>query len=351
MLSDSPFAAPSGGLGSAAIHDSLGITSVASPVAALGQKRFLFVTGKGGVGKTTVCASLALAMAKQGKRVLVAMCNTKERLSAMLGTAPIEEEILEVHPNVWAVNISPDAAIAEHGANVLKVKALSAVFDSKVMRTFFRAVPGLYEWAMLGKAWFHTTETRADGSFTYDVVLLDAPATGHGLDMLRVPKVILDIVPPGILRRDAELAWELFSDPTRSGVIAVTLAEELPVTETIELTTAITSELGLPLQQLFVNAVVDPLFSIQERDGLAALEDLLDPRAPRSAASPADVAVVAGARRALRERVQEESVRRLLASVKLPTAILPHLYDEASTPQGTRRLAAHLGAATIDGRG
>lgn len=335
----------------AALRSSLGIESVASPVRALAEKRFLFVTGKGGVGKTTVCASLALALAKEGKRVLVAMCNTKERLSAMLGTAPIGDEIAEVHRGVWAVNISPDAAIAEHGANVLKVKALtSAVLDNKMMRTFFRAVPGLYEWAMLGKAWFHTTETRPDGSWAYDVVLLDAPATGHGLDMLRVPKVILDIVPPGILRRDAERAWELFRDPTKSGVIAVTLAEELPVTETIELVTAIDKELGLPLSQLFVNAVVDPLFSQASRAELVALEDLLDPSAPVAATSPAERAVVAGARRALRERVQEDSVRRLLASVKLPAAILPHLYDEASTPQGTKRLATHLGAATIDGR-
>lgn len=337
--------------GSSAIRDSLGVGSVKTPVRALGDKRFLFVTGKGGVGKTTVCASLALAMAKQGKRVLVAMCNTKERLSAMLGTAPIEDRVVEVAPGVWAVNISPDVALAEYGEMILKVKTLTAaVFDSKVMRTFFRAVPGLYEWAMLGKAWFHTTETLPDGRPTYDVVLLDAPATGHGLDMLRVPKVILDIVPPGILRRDAERAWDLFRDPKRSGVIAVTLPEELPVTETIELVTAIDKELGLPLQQLFVNAVVDPLFPVPSRDALLGLEDLLDPRAPKAAATPADAAVVAGTRRALRELVQEESVRRLFASVKLPAAILPHLYDEASTPQGTRRLAAHLGAETLDGR-
>jgi anion-transporting ArsA/GET3 family ATPase len=330
---------------------SLGIESVPSPVRALGDKRFLFVTGKGGVGKTTVCASLALAMAKQGKRVLVAMCNTKERLSAMLGTAPIGDHVVSLAPNVFGVNISPDVALAEYGELILKVKTLTAaVFDSKMMKTFFRAVPGLYEWAMLGKAWFHTTETRPDGSWAYDVVLLDAPATGHGLDMLRVPKVILDIVPPGILRRDAERAWELFRDPTKSGVIAVTLAEELPVTETIELCTAIDKELGLPLTQLFVNAVVDPLFADDARSSLVALEDLLDPKAPIAAATPAERAVVAGARRALRERVQEDSVRRLLASVKLPAAILPHLYDEASTPQGTKRLAAHLGAATIDGR-
>ncbi|KYF51048.1 anion-transporting ATPase, partial [Sorangium cellulosum] len=203
---------------------------------ALEGRRFLFVTGKGGVGKTTISGALALAFAARGKRVLVAMCNTKERLSAILGTKPIGQEVTHVAERVWAVNISPDKALREYGEMVLKVRAAAdLVFDNKYTRTFFRAVPGLFEWAMLGKAWFHTTELLPDGSHRFDVVLLDAPATGHGVDMLRVPKVILDVAPPGILRRDAEAAWAMFRDPARSGVVVVTLPEEMPATETVEL--------------------------------------------------------------------------------------------------------------------
>lgn len=156
----------------------------------LATRRFLFVTGKGGVGKTTVSGALALAMAAHGKRVLVAMCNAKERLSAILGTRPIGHDVIEVAPNVHAVNILPEQALEEYGGMVIGSERLAGlVFDNKYVKAFFRAVPGLYEWSMLGKAWWHTTEKRADGSWKYDVVLLDAPATGHGLDMLRVPKV------------------------------------------------------------------------------------------------------------------------------------------------------------------
>lgn len=337
--------------GSQALRASLGVTSVPTPLDELARRRFLFVTGKGGVGKTTLCAALALALAARGKRVLVAMCNTKERLSAMLGVGPIEDQVVEVARNVHAVNISPDVALADYGALILKVKALtSAVFDNKVTRTFFRATPGLYEWAMLGKAWWHTTEEHPRGGHRYDVVLLDAPATGHGLDMLRVPKVILEVVPPGILRRDAEKAWEMFGDPTRSGVLAVTLPEELPVTETVELVTAIRGELGLPVLQLFVNAVVEPLFQPEQAAELLRDPALLEPGAPAAASTPEAAAVVAGARRAHKERVQTESVRRLLDSVPMPATLLPHLFDEASTPAGTRRLAAHLAAAMVSGR-
>ena len=194
------------------------------PLPELMKRRFLFVTGKGGVGKTTVSGAMAMAYAARGKRVLVALCNTKERLSAILGVKPIDDRVAAVAPNIWAVNLAPETAMLEYGEIILKVRALTrAVFDNRYTKTFFRAVPGLYEWAMLGKAWYHTTEKLEDGSPRFDLVLFDAPATGHGLDMLRVPKVILDVVPPGVLRRVAEAAWALFQDRDKSGVVLVTL--------------------------------------------------------------------------------------------------------------------------------
>ena len=156
----------------------------------------------------------------------------------MLGSDLVGSEVSQVAANVWAVNMEPEKAMEEYGALTLKSRTLyKLLFDNKYVRTFFRAVPGLQEWALLGKAWWHTT---GGGPMTaaveeYDVVILDAPATGHGLDMLRVPKVILDVVPPGLLRRDAERAWTLFQDPATCAVVLVTLPEEMPTTETIEL--------------------------------------------------------------------------------------------------------------------
>jgi anion-transporting ArsA/GET3 family ATPase len=314
-----------------------------SPLAGLDTRRFLFVTGKGGVGKTTVSGALALAFAARGKRVLVAMCHTKERLSAILGTRPIGDSIAPAGENVWAVNLSPERALREYGEMVIKVKTVAhAVFENRYTKTFFRAVPGLYEWAMLGKAWFHTTETLDDGSNRFDVVLLDAPATGHGLDMLRVPKIILEVVPPGVLRRDAETAWAMFQDPRRSGVVVVTVPEEMPTTETVELVTSIRGDLRLPVVRLVINGVLDPLFSPAERDALIASPHLLDIAAPFAARGKSESALVAGARRAVRERVQAESLARLYRALDLPSVELPFLFAEASTAEGTRLLAKHL---------
>jgi len=140
----------------------IGATEVPSPLDELAARRFLYVTGKGGVGKTTLSAAIAMALAARGKRVLIAMCHTKERLSAVLGSKPIGDQIFEAVPNVFAVNINPELALLDYGTMVLKVKTLaSAIFESEYIKAFLRAVPGMYEWSMLGKAWFHTTASTS----------------------------------------------------------------------------------------------------------------------------------------------------------------------------------------------
>jgi anion-transporting ArsA/GET3 family ATPase len=301
----------------------------------LGDKRFVLVTGKGGVGKTTVCAAEAMALAAKGKRVLIAMCNAKERLSTMLGVPAIGPEIAAVGPNMWAVNMQPEKALEEYGILVLHSRALyKTLFDNAYVRTFLRAVPGMQEWSMLGKAWWHTTETLKDGSFKYDVVILDAPATGHGLDMLRVPKVIVEVVPAGLLRRDAERAWALFKDRTTCAIVLVTLPEEMPTTETIELAQGLT-ELGLPVARVVVNAVLPPIF---DRDERAALEAL----GPIDVVTPGDSTLVAARDRATRERVQAESMQRLSASFPDPPAFLPMLFTEAAEPAAIRELSKRV---------
>jgi anion-transporting ArsA/GET3 family ATPase len=300
----------------------------------LADKRFVLVTGKGGVGKTTVCAAEALALAAKGKRVLVAMCNAKERLSAMLESPPIGPTVVPVAERVWAVNIAPDKAIEEYGILVLHSRALyKTLFDNKYVRTFLRAVPGMQEWTMLGKAWWHTTEKLPDGSRKYDVVILDAPATGHGLDMLRVPKVILDVVPPGLLRRDAERAWALFQDPETCAIVLVTLPEEMPTSETIDLARAL-GEMGLPVGRVVVNAVLPPLFSREER---AALEGV-----QLQARTRGEAALVASHDRATRERVQAESLNRLSRELPVPPSFLPVIFDDACNLDAIRQLAKRV---------
>jgi anion-transporting ArsA/GET3 family ATPase len=282
---------------------------------------FLFVTGKGGVGKTTVSAAMALAAARKGKRVLLAMCNAKERLSHLLEVEPIGPHNQRIGPNLDAVNMVPQVALEEYGMMVLKVRTLyKAVFENRYVSAVLRGTPGIEAWSLLGKVFYHTVE-MVDGRRRYDVVIVDGPATGHALDMLRVPQVICDVAPPGLLRDEAERARSMITDPKRAGAILVTLAEDMPINETMELHGALTREIHLSTARLVVNSVLPKLFKPEEHAALVALPDQV------GGASQLHSLALAGRSRALREGVQQEAMAKLKASLpNVPRTVLPMLY-------------------------
>lgn len=299
-------------------------------MAELHDHRFLFIVGKGGVGKTTAGIALALAAARRGKRTLFAMCNAKERASTLLEVDPIGPENQRVLPNLEAVNMVPQRALEEYGLQVLRSRTLQrAIFQNSIVTSLLRGTPGIEAWSMLGKAFFHTKEDGEDGRRRYDLVILDSPATGHGLDMLRVPKVIADVAPPGLLRREADDAIALFRDPTKTGVVLVTLAEDMPVNETAELERAVRGELAMHPKLLVVNQVYPRLFSPAERDSVCALPAQLED------GSSLHGLALAGRTRAMREQVQTESLARLsellpdIPRVTLPMLFVPEFKREA----------------------
>ncbi|MDH4281664.1 MAG: chromosome partitioning protein, partial [Myxococcales bacterium] len=194
----------------------------------------------------------------------------------------------------------------------------NAVFKNRLVRAFLKGTPGLEAWSMLGKAFYHACPPR--GEPDYDLVIVDAPATGHALDMLRVPFVIESIAPPGILRRDAARAVDMFRDPERAGAVLVTLPEYMPASETIELADALSNELRVPILHLVINRVLSVLFAEKERPVLETL--------------PAEIGedstlwglAMAGRRRVLRETVQARAVSRICGHIDAPCSELPH-YD------------------------
>jgi anion-transporting ArsA/GET3 family ATPase len=281
------------------------------------DRRFLFVVGKGGVGKTTVATGLALAASRRDKKVLLALVNCNERVSQILDTEPIGSEIVTVRENLDVVNMTADAALEEYGLMILKVKAVfNAVFRNRLVRAFLKGTPGLEAWSMLGKAFYHACPPK--GEPDYDLVIVDAPATGHALDMLRVPFVIESVAPPGLLRRDAARAAKMFRDPERAGAVLVTLPEYMPANETIELSNALANELEVPVLHLVINRVLDVLFAEHERPILEGL--------PSAIADDSEIRglAVAGKRRALRETIQARAVRRMRRHIDAPCAELPY---------------------------
>jgi anion-transporting ArsA/GET3 family ATPase len=298
--------------------------------ASLLSRRFVIVAGKGGVGRTTVAAALALSAARAGKKVLLCQTKAKERLSALFGTAPIGHDVVKVRERLWAVNMTPQHALREYGAMVLRSEFIAKqVLENRVSRAFLHAVPGVEDYSMLGKAWYHTTEEEG-GKPRYDLVLLDGPATGHVLTLLAIPDAILSAVPEGPLSKPARATHDLLRDAQRTAFVVVTLAEDMPVNEAIELARR-AQAMGLPLGPLVVNALYPPRF----RQGGAArgLQVLLgsdDGRGLRQGPTPDPslATLVDSARLAERRRaLNEHEVERLRAGLQLPQIHLPYLFQ------------------------
>src|SRR3954463_11551008 len=159
------------------------------------DRRLVVVTGKGGTGKSTISAALALAAAKRGKRVLVCEVVAKERVADFFGRPPSGTKLRELAPNLYSVHVRPREAMREYALMTLKSETLYRLaFENAAARYFLAAAPSLAEIVMLGKVWWHAAHDMDRGRPRWDLVVLDAPATGHGLTFLAVPETFLGLV-------------------------------------------------------------------------------------------------------------------------------------------------------------
>jgi len=295
--------------------------------AGLLDRRLIVVTGKGGTGKTTLSAALALAASRRGKRVLVCEVTARERVSELFGRPPSGPQIRELLPNLYSVHVRPAEAMREYALMILRYETLyNLVFENRVVRYFLVAAPSLAEIVMLGKVWWHAARETERGRPRWDLVVLDAPATGHGLTLLTVPDVFLSIVSEGPLARDMRDMQGLLKDPARCRTCIATLPEEMPANEAIELHRAL-GQHGLPQGALFLNGVFEPRFTPQERTLVARGGPLL--------AAAADAAESHEARADLAVRYE----RLLREQVRLPLVTVPYMFDRTFGTQAIEKVA------------
>jgi anion-transporting ArsA/GET3 family ATPase len=286
------------------------------PSPTLLDRRLVIVTGKGGVGKSTVSAALALLAARAGKRVLVCEVNAQERVAPLLGGAPSGTAMREVLPGLFTVNVTPHEAMREYGLMVLRFKTIyDAVFENRLVRYFVRVVPSLAELVMLGKI-LHEARAEERGRPRWDLVVVDAPATGHAVQLLRVPSALVDTVPGGPLRHDAEWMEAFLVDPARTSLAIVTLPEEMPVNEAIDLDAQVRSVLGIHRGALFVNAMPPARFSAEEAARLGPLAEEGPPLGPAARAARLQ---------AIRAEQAARYLERARAALDLPATVIPLL--------------------------
>lgn len=305
------------------------------------SRRLLFVVGKGGVGKTTVACALALEAARRGRSVLLCEVDGVARAPQLLHTAPGPlGEAVRSPAGPWLMAIEGRAALAEYLGLIIPVKRLlQAVFNSQLYQYFVAAAPGLKELMTIGKIWYEAERPGEDGAERrWDHVIVDAPATGHGLQYLRMPAAARDTFEIGLVHREAQRLVDLLTDPARTAVNLVATAEEMPVNETIAMHRALRDELGMPTGMLFVNRL--------HTGGLVAADaDRLE-RAAKTRPAPARALLTAVAARAREEiawaELNARHRERLVAEVDLPVIDLPYLFSEEFGFDELRVLAGRL---------
>jgi anion-transporting ArsA/GET3 family ATPase len=299
------------------------------------------VTGKGGVGKTSVASALGVLAADRGKRTLVCEVDAKGNLADFYGVGPLTFSGIEVRPGLTAMSMDTEESLKEYLSLHLKLPLLARL--GPLARTFdfvANAAPGVKEILTVGKL---TYEVREDN---YDLVVVDASATGHVVGQLGSPVAINELVRVGLVRNQTDWMIDLLTDPATTGVVVVTVAEEMPVTETLELIERLQSETDIDVASVVVNRVLPELFARGEED----IFDVLRAPAGRGAlaAEVGDgiVGVLEGAELAVnlrRSRVPHlERLRNGLPD-GLPLVYLPFLFHRSHGVRATSRIAEALG--------
>lgn len=239
------------------------------------ERKLLVVTGKGGVGKTTVAAAIGLLAAARGLRTIVVEVGDQHRLSGLFGLAPpnpgVERELQE---GLSSISIDPERALMEWLQALGGRVSGRVLASSSTFQYFAAAAPGAKELVAMVKIWELTQRQRwRGGAGAYDLVVLDAPATGHALGMLQSPRTFGAIARVGPIAGQAQRVAQLLADPARCGYLAVAHGSEMAVTETLELEDALRRELERELEAVIVNGVLPRRFTDVELRRLMRLTD------------------------------------------------------------------------------
>src|SRR4051794_23037522 len=300
------------------------------------DKRLVIVTGKGGVGKSTVALAMGLAAAAEGRRTIICEVSSQEHTSHVFNRAEVGFHEVEMAENLWSISIDPDEAMREYILLQLKVRAMrDLLFRSRIFNYLAAATPGLRELVTIGKIWeVALPDRKVKKGREYDLVIVDAPATGHGVAFLQTPRTFANVARVGPIKAQAEALETFLVNHRKTGVAIVALPEEMPVNETASLERTLTEEVGVSVDRVYMNALYPERFSAEEAEHL------------ESVSQNGNGALRAACRAAISERrrsvVQREQLARLAELVNAPVRTLPFMFEPELGVEEIRELAEVL---------
>lgn len=307
-------------------------------MANLFDMRFIVNTGKGGVGKTTMSIAMAQAFARRGKRALIMQMNVPDKLGPLYGKPPVKGDVpIEIDRNVWVVNPTPHEAMREYALMILRFKTIyKAAFENRLVARFLRMMPGLPELVMLGKVYYHEKEL-VDGKPRWDVVILDAPATGHGMFLLQIPQVISDAISGGLMAEEAKKMGALLRDHRRTMLNIITLAEELPINESLELKRRLDREVGIQVGYAVANHIFPRLFNEAEGRQMQALAEEAGDKG-----HGLNAMLTSGLFRFRRRAMQDHYLARARKELEVPVLEAPFIFEAELVAEHVQQIADAL---------
>ncbi len=313
---------------------------------ALFSRRMLVLSGKGGVGKSVVGAALALAARDRGKRVLLVEVAAPLEAARAFGARPSRGRESELLPGLFTVNLDPRDVMDEYVRHVVRLQFLvRRILESPIYHRFLAAAPGLKELMVLGKVMMlEDARVRFAHKPVWDLIVLDAPATGHGLAFLKVPLVASSAVPVGPVGANARRVLALLRDRARTALLVVATPEEMAVVEALQFLRLAEDELSVKPSAFILNACHERRFSEPEEAEVLRLT-----AAGQDGSIAPGVSLEAGlraARRQIRRRKMTTFYqKRLRRALDVPLVSLPFLFRERLELEDLRELAGRLEAA------
>ena len=305
------------------------------------DRKLLFVTGKGGVGKTTIASALALLAAQQGKKTLLAEVDAKGNLSDFFETGPTKFAEREIAPNLFAMSMDTEESLKEYLSLQLRLPLIARI--GPLARTFdfvANAAPGVKEILTVGKFVWEVRRKR------FDLIVVDASATGHIVGQLAAPQAINELVQVGLVRDQTGWMLDILRDPAQTGVVIVAAPEEMPVNETIELAGRIGQETVVDLAAVVVNRVLPELFSRGEEEVFESLRTPAGVEALSGVVGTDPTPVLEAAELAVtlrRTRAGHLAKLREALAGQVPLLYVPYLFQRTHGARATHQVATYLG--------